>query len=512
MKKILILLLFPFFAIAQPYDRSGNFTVAGNIGIGTNIPGAKLHIASGTLRYVNGTQGAGKILQSDANGNATWVTGGGGVTGPTGATGITGPTGATGVTGATGASGTDGITGATGPTGTVGATGPSGVDGTTGPTGLTGTTGPTGAAGTNGVTGPTGTAGATGVTGPTGLQTITVGTTTITSGHSQRIPFNSSGIYTESANLVWDNANDRLGLGVTTPKATIDVTGAGGVVIRSDYTIASPYGGLWTGWNTGNSTLISYTAAGNLGTISLVPSSTQGSIIMGAVASSTISEKLGVLGNVVISNTTVSVGAAGYLEFNFNSKFGGNANNISRIQGNVESGGGGGMLFQTGASSAGAYSTKMVLSRSGFFVGGSTTPTAVLQLTGTTATAGTGSLKINTGTLLTTPEDGVIERDATNFYADVSTTRYYLTRTLTNTATLDFPNTSSNSSSDLTLTVTGAADGDVVAIGVPNGSYASGVFVGFVSASNTVTVRFHNGSGGAVNPASGTFRASVIKY
>lgn len=479
MKKILFLLLFPFFAISQPYDKSGNFTVAGNIGIGTNIPGAKLHIASGTLRYVNGTQGAGKILQSDANGNATWVAGGGGSTGATGATGVTGATGATGITGVTGATGSNGATGATG---------------------------------SNGATGPTGTAGATGATGATGLQTITVGTTTITSGNSQRIPFNSSGIYTESANLVWDNANGRLGLGVTTPKATIDVTGAGGMVIRSDYTIASPYGGLWTGWNTGNSTLISYTAAGNLGTISLVPSSTQGSIIMGAVASSTISEKLGVLGNVVISNTTVSVGAAGYLEFNFNSKFGGNANNISRIQGNVESGGGGGMLFQTGTSSAGAYSTKMVLSRSGFFVGGSTTPTAVLQLTGTTATAGTGSLKINTGTLLATPEDGVIERDATNFYADVSTNRYYLTRTLTNTATLDFPNTSSNSSSDLTMTVTGAADGDVVAIGVPNGSYTAGLFVGFVSAANTVTIRFHNTSGGGVDPTSGTFRASVIKY
>jgi len=61
---------------------------------------------------INATEGAGKVLTSDANGIATWQapTGGGG------ATGATGPTGPTGATGA-------GTTGATGPTGSTGATG-----------------------------------------------------------------------------------------------------------------------------------------------------------------------------------------------------------------------------------------------------------------------------------------------------------------------------------------------------------------------------------------------------
>lgn len=77
-------------------------------------------------------------------------------------------------------------------------------------------------------------------------------------------------------------------------------------------------------------------------------------------------------------------------------------------------------------------------------------------------------------------------------------------------AVLDFPSTSSNGTQDLTITVTGAANGDPVALGVPAGSATAGMFFAFVSATNTVTVRFYNGSGGSVNPASGTFKVKVI--
>ncbi|MCE3229168.1 MAG: hypothetical protein K0S32_3719 [Bacteroidetes bacterium] len=44
---------------------------AGNIGIGTNAPTALLHV-NGTTRLVDGTQGANKVLTSDASGNASW--------------------------------------------------------------------------------------------------------------------------------------------------------------------------------------------------------------------------------------------------------------------------------------------------------------------------------------------------------------------------------------------------------------------------------------------------------
>ena len=43
----------------------------GNIGIGTNSPTAKLHV-TGSVKVVDGTQGVGKVLTSDANGFASW--------------------------------------------------------------------------------------------------------------------------------------------------------------------------------------------------------------------------------------------------------------------------------------------------------------------------------------------------------------------------------------------------------------------------------------------------------
>jgi hypothetical protein len=67
-----------------------------NIGIGTTIPTATLQLGdnsggttglTASFMYVDGNQAAGKILTSDVNGNATWVTAGGGATGPTGPTG-----------------------------------------------------------------------------------------------------------------------------------------------------------------------------------------------------------------------------------------------------------------------------------------------------------------------------------------------------------------------------------------------------------------------------------------
>lgn len=43
------------------------------VGIGTTTPSEKLHIANGTIRIQDGNEGAGKILQSDANGVGSWV-------------------------------------------------------------------------------------------------------------------------------------------------------------------------------------------------------------------------------------------------------------------------------------------------------------------------------------------------------------------------------------------------------------------------------------------------------
>lgn len=149
------------------------------------------------------------------------------------------------------------------------------------------------------------------------------------------------------------------------------------------------------------------------------------------------------------------------------------------------------------------------------YIGAATTlPTALLHLAAGTATASTAPLKFNSGTNLTTPENGAVEYDGTNYFVTSGSTRYTLAKTLTATATLDFGSTAASSSTDLTITVTGAADGDSVTVTPPNGSVVvNSIYTAWVSSANTVTVRFSNlDITNAANPASGTFRAVVFKY
>jgi hypothetical protein len=144
---------------------------------------------------------------------------------------------------------------------------------------------------------------------------------------------------------------------------------------------------------------------------------------------------------------------------------------------------------------------------------GVTGPTAKLNLSAGTTSANTAPLKFTSGTNLTTPENGAVEYDGTNYFATSSSTRYTIAKTLTTTASLNFSSTSAQSSADLTITVTGAADGDAVNLGIPNASVNNNsCYTAWVSAANTVTVRFNNYSSGSVDPASGTFRVSVMKY
>lgn len=84
--------------------------------------------------------------------------------------------------------------------------------------------------------------------------------------------------------------------------------------------------------------------------------------------------------------------------------------------------------------------------------------------------------------------------------------------TISNTAVLDFPSTNAQISSDLTIALTGAVVGDSVLLGVPNGSVSPNTcYTSWVSATNVVTVRFNNYSSASVDPASGTFKVTIIK-
>lgn len=50
---------------------AAHLIVNGNVGIGTASPGSKLHVV-GSVRMVDGNEGAGKVMTSDANGVASW--------------------------------------------------------------------------------------------------------------------------------------------------------------------------------------------------------------------------------------------------------------------------------------------------------------------------------------------------------------------------------------------------------------------------------------------------------
>lgn len=83
---------------------------------------------------------------------------------------------------------------------------------------------------------------------------------------------------------------------------------------------------------------------------------------------------------------------------------------------------------------------------------------------------------------------------------------------LTASATLDFPSIVAQSTTNLTITVTGADTNSVVMIGLPAGFEGGLGATGFVSSTNTVSIIVVNPTVGAIDPASAAFRATVINY
>lgn len=173
-------------------------------------------------------------------------------------------------------------------------------------------------------------------------------------------------------------------------------------------------------------------------------------------------------------------------------------------------------IAYSNASAKGIYQTGSATTNN--FVGktthGSTsTPTALLMLAAGTATANTAPLKLTSGTNLTAAEAGAVEYDGTELYFTPGSTRHIVSRVIKGSATLDFGSTAAGTATDLTVTVTGAVSGDPVYIGVPSGSVPdNGTFFAWVSAADTVTVRYANNDPlNAKDPASGTFKVSVQK-
>ena len=76
---------------------------------------------------------------------------------------------------------------------------------------------------------------------------------------------------------------------------------------------------------------------------------------------------------------------------------------------------------------------------------------------------------------------------------------------------VNFASSSTLTSNDQTLTVTGAQLGDPVILGGAAVPAANGLYTAFVSLADTVTVRFINYSGGTVDPASFIATVGVVQ-
>jgi len=182
----------------------------------------------------------------------------------------------------------------------------------------------------------------------------------------------------------------------------------------------------------------------------------------------------------------------------------------------------GAMEFQTVSStvSAGATTTpitRLKIQANGRISLGSNvaglTAQAHLYLANGSNTLAPFGIYLTGADVLATPVAGTMEAKVdTLYWTGNDAVRTQLARTLYRSATLDFGSTAAQNSTDLTITVTGAADGDIVSVGMPNASTnANSCFTAWVSAANTVTVRFNNYSGGTIDPASGTFKVRVFK-
>jgi hypothetical protein len=81
------------------------------------------------------------------------------------------------------------------------------------------------------------------------------------------------------------------------------------------------------------------------------------------------------------------------------------------------------------------------------------------------------------------------------------------------TMTVDPPSIASAAIGEATVTVTGAAVGDIVEVSPPAAGLTAGLGVvgARVSASNTIKIRICNLSGGTVDEASGTWSYCLIR-
>jgi hypothetical protein len=170
-------------------------------------------------------------------------------------------------------------------------------------------------------------------------------------------------------------------------------------------------------------------------------------------------------------------------------------------------------VTRNGQTNEAASGIEMVIKESGRVGIGTETPSAVLHLKGGTASAGSAPLKFTAGTNLTTPEAGAMEFDGNHLYFTPGSERRILLKSLTATATLDFPVIVNGITDQLTVAVPGATVGSSCSC-APLGSIETGLkWNCYVSAANTVTVRLSTifDPLTPIDPASKSWKVTVIE-
>jgi hypothetical protein len=163
-------------------------------------------------------------------------------------------------------------------------------------------------------------------------------------------------------------------------------------------------------------------------------------------------------------------------------------------------------VYQTGSTAVNNF-----VGKTGF--GSTTAPVGLISVAAGTTTV--APIVLTSGTNTTSVRDGAVEFDGTNYFVSSGGVRYTMAKVLTGSATLDFGATAAGAKTDLTVTVTGAAVGDVANVGVDltTVSVTNGTWTAYVSATDTVTVRFANNDlTTAQNPASATYKVTVTKF
>jgi hypothetical protein len=139
---------------------------------------------------------------------------------------------------------------------------------------------------------------------------------------------------------------------------------------------------------------------------------------------------------------------------------------------------------------------------------GNTTIAGTTAITGNTTVAGTMGVTGNTTITGTAAVSSTLSVGGGAAIAKV----------ITGTGSVDFTALAAGTCENFTVTVTGATNGDSVALGIPAAAWATTEYAtieGFVSATNVVTVKrcnVTNATTALSDPAAVTIRATVIQF